>query len=138
VTVLLIATAAPACSSGGGDQKTAAGEESSTSTSSTTVPPPVMPGFTVKARDYGFDLPPEVEGGVIRMDLDNTGTKKHEGVIVAVGDTPLERVKADLTPIVGGEGKPVPAYIRFQGGVSGGGPASACRLSASVRVQTIT
>jgi len=77
-----------------------------------------MPGFTVKARDYGFELPPEVPGGVIRMTLENTGTKKHEAVIVAAGDTPLERLKQDLTPIVGGEGTPTPGYMRFQGGVS--------------------
>ena len=77
-----------------------------------------MPGFTVTAREYGFDLPQVVEGGVIRMTLENSGKLKHEAVIVSTGDTPLARLKQDLTPIVSGDGKPTPAYIRFQGGVS--------------------
>ena len=77
-----------------------------------------MPGFTVTAREYGFDLPQVVEGGVIRMTMENTGKLKHEAVIVAAGDTPLARLKQDLTPIVSGEGKPTPGYMRFQGSVS--------------------
>jgi hypothetical protein len=114
---VFIALALPACSNG---DKSASGgtEESSSSSSSTTTTPPVMPGFTVTAREYGFDLPQVVEGGVIRMTLENSGKLKHEAVIVAAGDTPLARLKQDLTPIVGGAGKPTAAYIRFQGGVS--------------------
>jgi hypothetical protein len=112
-----LALALPACSSG---DKSASGgtEESSSTSSSTTTTPPVMPGFTVTAREYGFDLPSVVPGGVIRMTLENSGKLKHEAVIVAAGDTPLARLKQDLTPIVSGEGKPTPAYIRFQGSVS--------------------
>jgi hypothetical protein len=79
---------------------------------------PVAPSVTVTARDYGFDVPPEIEGGVIRMTLQNSGKLKHEAVIIAAGNTPLDRLKQDLTPIVKGEGKPIPEYLRFQGGVS--------------------
>jgi hypothetical protein len=79
---------------------------------------PVAPSVTVTARDYSFEVPPEIEGGVIRVTLQNSGEVKHEAVIVAAGDTPLDRLKQDLTPIVKGEGKPTPDYIRFQGGVS--------------------
>ena len=79
---------------------------------------PVPPSVTVTARDYGFDIPPEIEGGVIRMTLQNNGKLKHEAVIVATGDTPLDRVKQDLTPVVEGAGKPTADYLRFQGGVS--------------------
>lgn len=79
---------------------------------------PVAPSVTVTARDYGFDVPPEIEGGVIRLTLQNSGKLKHEAVIVATGDTPLDRLKQDLTPIARGEGKPTPDYLRFQGGVS--------------------
>jgi hypothetical protein len=50
--------------------------------------------------------------------MENTGKLKHEAVIVAAGNTPLARLAQDLTPIVGGEGKPTPDYMRFQGGVS--------------------
>jgi hypothetical protein len=53
---LLLALALPACSSG---DKSATGETEDTSSSSTTTTttPPVMPGFTVTAREYGFDVP---------------------------------------------------------------------------------
>jgi hypothetical protein len=112
---VLIAVAASSCSSG---NDKAAGKEESSSTSSTTTTPPLPPGFTVTAREYGFELPSVVEGGVIRMTLENIGKLKHEAVIVAAGDTPLDRLKQDLTPIVSGEGKPTPSYIRFQGSVS--------------------
>jgi hypothetical protein len=113
----LVALAVPGCSS---DDKTAAkgDEASSSTTTSTTAPPPVMPGFTVTAREYGFDVPAVVEGGVIRMTFQNSGKLKHEAVIVAAGDQGVDRLKQDLTPIVTGEGKPTPAYMRFQGGVS--------------------
>jgi hypothetical protein len=50
--------------------------------------------------------------------LQNDGKLKHEAVIVSTGDTPLDRVKQDLTPVVTGAGKPTPDYLRFHGGVS--------------------
>ena len=108
--------AAPGCNRG--DDSAAGPDESSSTTSSTVALPPVLPGFTVTARDYGFDLPSVVDGGVIRMTLQNDGNRKHEAIIVAAGGTPLDRFKQDLTPVVTGEGKPTPAYMRFQGGVS--------------------
>lgn len=112
--MLLIAVVATGCGSG---DKTATGEESTTTTS-TVAPVPIVPAVTVTARDYGFDLPPVIEGGVIRLTLENSGKLRHEAVIVSTGDTPLTQVTKDLTPIVLGEGTPTPAYIRFQGGVS--------------------
>jgi hypothetical protein len=114
VTVL-VAVAASGCSSG---DDSAASDETSSTTSSTTAPPPVMPGFTVTAREYGFELPTVVEGGAIRVTFDNGGKLKHEAVIVAAGTTPLDRLKQDLTPVVTGAGTPTPGYMRFQGGVS--------------------
>jgi hypothetical protein len=118
---VLVATGGAGCS-GDGDQgaaeDTAGSGEPSTTMSSTTAPPPTLPGFTVTAREYGFDLPAVVDGGVIRMTLDNTGKLKHEAVIVAAGDTPLDKVKQDLTASVIGAGEPTPAYLRFNGGVS--------------------
>jgi hypothetical protein len=79
---------------------------------------PVPPSVTVTARDYSFEVPPEIDGGVVRVTLQNSGELKHQAVIVAAGGTPLDRVKQDLTPIVTGKGMPTPDYLRFQGGVS--------------------
>ena len=63
-------------------------------------------------------MPAEIEGGVVRLTLQNDGKLKHEAVVVAVGDTPLDQVKKDLTPVVRGEGRPTAPYLHFQGGVS--------------------
>ncbi|HEV7536744.1 MAG TPA: hypothetical protein VGP90_13980, partial [Acidimicrobiia bacterium] len=61
----------------------------------------------------------------------NDGKLKHEAVIVEAGDTPLDRLEADLSPVVKGEGRPVPAYLHFRGGVSlvAGGTSSAATLT---------
>jgi hypothetical protein len=88
------------------------------STTTTTAPVPVAPSLIVTARDYSFDVPPEIEGGVVRVTFENKGERKHSAVIVGVGDTPLDRVKQDLAPIVRGDGKPMPDHLRFSGGVS--------------------
>ncbi|MGH9010666.1 MAG: hypothetical protein ACRDYF_12585 [Acidimicrobiia bacterium] len=90
----------------------------SASTTATTAPAPVATSVTVTARDYSFEVPPEIDGGVVRVTLQNSGKMKHEAVIVAAGDTPMDRLKQDLTQIVTGEGKPTPEYLRFRGGVS--------------------
>ncbi len=79
---------------------------------------PFAPSVTVTARDYSFEVPPEIDGGVVRVTLQNSGKMKHEAVIVAAGDTPMDRLKQDLTQVVSGEGQPTPDYLRFQGGVS--------------------
>jgi hypothetical protein len=100
----------------GGGQKSVDANPTTSSSTQTTVP--AAPSVTVTARDYAFDVPPEIEGGVVRLTLQNSGALKHEGVIVSAGDTPLDRLKQDLTPIVKGEGKPTPGYMHFQGGVS--------------------
>ena len=89
---------------------------SPSTTTATTLP--VAPSVTVTARDYSFEVPPEIDGGVVRLTLQNSGKFKHEAVIVSAGQTPLEQLKADLTPILTGEGKPTPDYLRFRGGPS--------------------
>jgi hypothetical protein len=115
--LILVAVATGGCSGGG--KTTAKGvDQAAPATSSTTAAIPVAPAVTITARDYGYDIPPEIEGGVIRLTLQNDGKFKHEAVILSVGDTPLERVKEDLTPIVKGDGRPTPGYLRFRGGVS--------------------
>jgi hypothetical protein len=107
----LLALLTTACSSGGAKKDGEAAPATETTV-------PVAPSVMVTARDYSFEVPPEIEGGVIRVTLQNSGKFKHEAVIVAAGDTPLDRLKQDLTPIAKGEGKPAPDYLRFQGGVS--------------------
>jgi hypothetical protein len=104
----------------GGDSGPGSGDEAAAGvvTTTTTAPVPVAPSLIVTATEYGFDVPPEIEGGVVRMTFENGGRLKHSAVIAAVGDTPLERVKQDLVPLVRSEGKPIPGYLRFHGGVS--------------------
>src|SRR4029077_6618026 len=100
-------------------------------TTSTTAPVAPPSSVTVTAKEYGFSLPAEIEGGVVRLTLQNDGKLKHEAVIVAAGDTPLARLKQDLTPIAKSAGTPTPAYFRFQGGVSlvPGGTSAASTLT---------
>lgn len=116
--VVLIAVVASAFSAD--EQKGSGSTDGSTSATATTTATllPVAPSVTVTARDYSFEIPPEVEGGVVRVTLQNSGKKKHEAVIVAAGPTPIDRVKQDLTAVVAGDGTPTPDYLRFQGGVS--------------------
>jgi hypothetical protein len=94
------------------------GESQGVEATGTAAAPPFAPSVTVTATDYGFDVPPEIEGGVVRVTLQNNGAMRHEAVIVAAGETPLDRLKQDLTQVVLGDGKPMPEYLRFQGGVS--------------------
>lgn len=113
---LLVLAFAAISSRFSGEEKSAETRDETPPVTQTTVP--VAPSVTVTAREYGFEVPPELEGGVIRVTLQNSGKLKHEAVIVAAGDTPLDRLKQDLTPILKGQGKPTPDYVRFQGGVS--------------------
>src|SRR5438445_11309408 len=96
----VLALAAGGCTGGGGKK---AGD-GAVATSSTAAP--ALSAVTVRARDYGFDAPPEIEGGVVHLTLQNDGKLKHEAVVVDAGDTPLDQLKADLTPVVKGDGKP--------------------------------
>jgi len=116
--VVLIAVVASAFS--GDEQKRAQSEDAAASTraTGTATTLPVAPSVTVTARDYSFEVPPEIEGGAVRFTLQNNGKFKHEAVIVSTGKTPLDQFKADLTPILTGEGKPTPDYLRFRGGPS--------------------
>lgn len=105
----MLLVSAGACSRGGGKD----GGAVSSSTA-----PAAPAGVALKAHEYGFDAPAEVEGGVVRLTLQNDGKLKHEAVIVAAGDTPLDALKHDLGPVVKGEGQPTPSYLGFRGGVS--------------------
>jgi hypothetical protein len=113
---VVLAVAAPGC--GGGDDSGGDEAASSSFTTTTTAPVPIVPAVAVTARDYGFEAPAVVGGGVTRVTLQNNGQRKHEAVIISTGETPLDQVMRDLTPSVLGEGKPMPAYLRFYGGVS--------------------
>lgn len=102
------------CSSGG--SKPAADKASTAATAPAAPAEPAS--VTVRAHEYGFDMPAGVEGGVVHLTLQNDGKLKHEAVIVAAGDTPVDQVRKDLTPVVKGEGRPTAPYLHFQGGVS--------------------
>ena len=100
LTVLL--AAAGGCS-GGSTKRAEKGASAATVPAASAEPTAV----TVRAHEYGFDTPAEIEGGVVRLTLQNDGKLKHEAVVVAAGDTPLDRVRQDLTPVVKGEGNDV-------------------------------
>lgn len=58
--------------------------------------PGVEADFTVTAEEYSFDMPAEVEGGVVTMEFANTGKLVHEALIVEVGSTTPKQVAEDL------------------------------------------
>ena len=116
LVVVLLAVVATAFTAD--EQNRSPNGEESVVTTGTATTLPFAPSVTVTARDYSFEVPPEIEGGVVRVTLQNSGKMKHEAVIVAAGDTPMDRLKQDLTQVVSGEGQPTPDYLRFQGGVS--------------------
>jgi len=119
VLAAVLVAAGAGCSSGG--SKPAAEKASTAATAPAAPAEPAA--VTVRAHEYGFDLPSEIEGGVVRLTLHNDGKVKHEAVIVAAGDTPVDQVRKDLTPVVKGEGKATAPYLHFQGGVSLVAPA---------------
>ena len=114
--VVLIAIVASAFTADEQDRSEIQDGAATATTTATTLA--VAPSVTVTARDYSFEVPPEIEGGVVRVTFQNSGKMKHEAVIVAAGGAPMDRLKQDLTQVVTGEGEPMPDYVRFQGGVS--------------------
>jgi hypothetical protein len=113
--VVLLASVTAGC--GGGKSSSEEGKVVAEPPSTQTTWP-VAPSVTITARDYSFEVPPEIDGGVVRVTLQNSGKFKHEALLVATGNTPLDRFRQDLTPVLTGEGRPTPDYLRFQGGVS--------------------
>jgi len=93
----------------------------SSSTTTATDPPadatPSGPDFTVTATEYAFAAPPVVTGGVVNLTFQNAGKERHEALIVKVGDTPKDRVIADLDTFVKTPGQPIAPYLGFNGGV---------------------
>lgn len=81
--------------------------------------------LAVVGMEYAFELPAEVAGGVVTMSFRNQGELRHEAAIVAVGDAPLDRVVADLGPVLEGEGAPIPDHLTFYGGVGEVAPGTA-------------
>lgn len=116
LVVVLLAVVATAFTAD--EQERSQSGEESVSTEGTATTLPFAPSVTVTARDYSFEVPPEIEGGVVRVTLQNSGEMKHEAVIVAASQTPVERLRQDLTQVVSGDGQPTPDYLHFQGGVS--------------------
>ncbi len=80
--------------------------------------------FAVSGREYRFDLPAEVPGGVVTMSFENRGELRHEAGIVAVGATPLDQVLRDLGPALEGRGTPIPDYLVFYGGIGETAPGA--------------
>lgn len=72
--------------------------------------------FTVTASEYRFDVPAEIAGGVVRVTVENRGTRRHEAVILEVGATGPEQVAGDLA--AAGQEEPLPEYLRYAGGLA--------------------
>jgi hypothetical protein len=117
VVVVVLAAVSTGCGGGGGESSSSEGKVVAEPPSTQTTWP-VPPSVTITARDYSFEVPPEIDGGVVRVTLQNSGKFKHEALVVGIGDTPLDRFRQDLTPVLTGEGRPTPDYLRFQGGIS--------------------
>ena len=82
--------------------------------------------FTATAREYAFDVPATLTGGVVTMTLSNTGQRDHEGLFLRVGDMPQEQALAAFAAAE--NGGPLPAELGGGGGV-GIVPAGRSRVS---------
>lgn len=99
----------------GGDDGTAT--PATTATTAAEEPAGGAADFTVVGKEYSFDVPAEVEGGVVTMEFTNEGKLKHEAQILGIGDQTPEQALKDFTPVIQGEGAPIPAYLGAYGGV---------------------
>jgi hypothetical protein len=72
----------------------------------------------VSARDYSFEIPSRVEGGVVTLEFDNSGQKNHQALIARVGSGGEEEVIGVLEGIFHGDGEPIPSFLDFAGGVA--------------------
>ncbi len=71
----------------------------------------------VTAVDFAFqDLPEEIDGGTVTVNLTNDGEADHEITFVEIGDTPIDQFFEDFEPVIT-EGAPVPRLRRRQSSV---------------------
>lgn len=108
--------------------------EDDTTSDSTSVSQGATPqvDFTVTGDEYRFDLPEEVPGGVVTMSFENEGRLRHEAGVVAVGDTPVDQVLADLAPVLEGRSNAIPDYLTFYGGVGETAPEAKAAATISL------
>jgi hypothetical protein len=71
-------------------------------------------GLAITARDFAFEAPAEIEGGIVDVSFSNEGSTIHEAVILDIGDTSLDQFKTDFPPVL--EGGPIPEYMDAVGG----------------------
>jgi hypothetical protein len=88
--------------------------------------------FTVTAKEYSFDIPSHLTGGVVTMSLNNVGQKAHEGIFVRVGETPTQQALVDLDKL--SDGGPTPAYMGIDGGVGNLQPGSNATASSTFKL----
>jgi hypothetical protein len=80
--------------------------------------------FAVVGKEYSFDLPAEVPGGVVTMSFENRGDLRHEAGIVTAGATSVDQDQKDQAAVLEGRGTPIPDYLTFYGGVGETGPGT--------------
>jgi hypothetical protein len=71
--------------------------------------------FTVTSREYSFDVPPTLTGGVVTMTLSNAGQKDHEGLFLRVGELAQDQALAAFAAAQ--NGGPLPDQLGGGGGV---------------------
>jgi plastocyanin len=76
----------------------------------------------VTAVDYAFqDLPEEIDGGTVTVNLTNEGEAQHEIAFVQIGDTPIDQFFEDFPPVIT-EGAPYPDYVTYVVGANEAAP----------------
>ena len=64
-------------------------------------------GLTITATEYEFDVPDEIEGGIVEVTLDNQGEQRHEAQFIRVADDyDIAGFTAAFKPVL--EGGPIP------------------------------
>jgi hypothetical protein len=91
--ILGIAGLAMACSSSKDDKDktlttsaTTSVGASATATGSTSASGAKIPDRTITAKDYSFDFPDKIDGGLVRFKLDNQGKQVHQAQIARIND----------------------------------------------------
>jgi hypothetical protein len=71
--------------------------------SSTTTGPTAATAVDVSAKEYAFDVPAKVTGGVVEMRFTNTGGLPHEFAFARIGEGKTE---ADIEAVIDSERNP--------------------------------
>ncbi len=100
---------------------TACGSSSKTSTTPTTAEQSKAPEVAVTATDYSFNLPASIPGGVVKLNLTNSGKEAHDFQLLKIDGT---HTKEEIVAQFGSEGAPIPDWLHAAGGAGTVGPGA--------------